>query len=58
MFYNAIKVTKMMDGVHEMKEFDSVTLDRADSGDHKALLLGGEHRSSGRQSLARRTPRN
>jgi glyoxylase-like metal-dependent hydrolase (beta-lactamase superfamily II) len=38
MFYNAIKVTKMMDGVYEMKEFDSVTLWLIE-GDDKCLLI-------------------
>jgi len=35
---NALKVTKMMDGVYEMKEFDSVTLWLIE-GDDKCLLI-------------------
>jgi len=38
MFYNAIKITKMMDGVYEMNEFDSVTL-WVIEGDDKCLLI-------------------
>ena len=38
MFYDAIKITKMMDGVYEMKEFDSVTLWLIE-GDDKCLLI-------------------
>jgi glyoxylase-like metal-dependent hydrolase (beta-lactamase superfamily II) len=38
MFYNAIKITKMMDGVYEMKEFDSVTL-WVIEGDDECLLI-------------------
>ena len=38
MFYHAIKVTKMMDGVYEMKEFDSITLWLI-VGDDKCLLI-------------------
>jgi glyoxylase-like metal-dependent hydrolase (beta-lactamase superfamily II) len=38
MFYDAIKTTKMMDGVYEMKEFNSVTLWLLEGND-KCLLI-------------------